>query len=83
MNEIYTTQTCPWCQRAKVALDKHGIEYREIDVTTDRSLQIEIGQRAVDAGRLLWRDRLRGGLFAVGAAAALEQAGQDFLSWPA
>jgi glutaredoxin 3 len=46
MNEIYTTQTCPWCQRAKVALDKHGIEYREIDVTTDRALQIEMIKRS-------------------------------------
>jgi GrxC family glutaredoxin len=46
MNEIYTTQTCPWCQRAKVALDQHGIEYREIDVTTDRALQIEMIKRS-------------------------------------
>ena len=46
MNEIYTTQTCPWCQRAKVALDKHGIEYREIDVSTDRALQIEMIKRS-------------------------------------
>jgi len=46
MNEIYTTQTCPWCQRAKVALDKHGIKYREIDVTTDRALQIEMIKRS-------------------------------------
>ena len=46
MNEIYTTQTCPWCQRAKVALDKHGIAYREIDVTTDRALQIEMIKRS-------------------------------------
>jgi hypothetical protein len=36
MNEIYTTQTCPWCQRAKVALDKHGIEYREKNLAQAR-----------------------------------------------
>ena len=46
MNAIYTTQTCPWCQRAKVALDKRGIEYSEIDVTTDRALQIEMIKRS-------------------------------------
>jgi glutaredoxin 3 len=46
MNEIYTTQTCPWCHRAKAALDKHGIEYREIDVTTDRALQTEMIKRS-------------------------------------
>jgi glutaredoxin 3 len=46
MNTIYTTQTCPWCQRAKVLLDKNGIEYREIDVTTDRVLQSEMVERS-------------------------------------
>ena len=46
MNEIYTTQTCPWCQRAKVLLDKQGIEYAEIDVTTDRAKQVEMVQRS-------------------------------------
>ena len=44
MNKIYTTQTCPWCQRAKVLLDKEGIAYTEIDVSTDRALQIEMMQ---------------------------------------
>ena len=42
MNTIYTTQTCPWCQRAKVLMDKAGISYEEIDVTTDRALQVEM-----------------------------------------
>ena len=46
MNEIYTTQTCPWCHRAKATLDQHGIEYREIDVTTDRDLQLEMIKRS-------------------------------------
>ncbi|MDH3977255.1 MAG: glutaredoxin 3 [Gammaproteobacteria bacterium] len=39
MNEIYTTQYCPWCQRAKAVLKERGIEYQEIDVTEDRDLQ--------------------------------------------
>ena len=46
MNKIYTTQTCPWCQRAKLLLDKRGIAYTEIDVSTDRALQIEMMQRS-------------------------------------
>ena len=46
MNEIYTTQTCGWCQRAKVLLDKNVIDYREIDVTTDRELQREMIERS-------------------------------------
>jgi len=46
MNTIYTTQTCPWCQRAKAVLDQRGIEYREIDVTQDRALQQELVKRS-------------------------------------
>jgi GrxC family glutaredoxin len=46
MNKIYTTQTCPWCQRAKVQLDQAGIAYTEVDVTTDRALQVEMIQRS-------------------------------------
>jgi glutaredoxin 3 len=39
MNVVYSTQYCPWCQRAKGLLDKHGIAYTEVDVTEDRELQ--------------------------------------------
>ncbi len=46
MNAIYTTKTCPWCQRAKALMDQRGIEYREIDVTTDRNLQLEVVRRS-------------------------------------
>ena len=30
--EIYTTQTCPYCQAAKRLLTKKGVAYDEIDV---------------------------------------------------
>ena len=46
MNKIYTTQTCPWCQRAKVLMDKEGIPFEEVDVTTDRELQVEMIQKS-------------------------------------
>jgi glutaredoxin 3 len=46
MYTIYSTETCPWCQRAKVLLDKRGFEYHEIDITTDRALQKEMLQRS-------------------------------------
>ena len=45
MNRIYTTQTCPWCHRAKTVLEQRGIEYREIDVTRDPALQKEMIER--------------------------------------
>ena len=46
MNKIYTTQTCPWCQRAKVLLDKEGIAFEEVDVTTDVALQQEMIEKS-------------------------------------
>lgn len=45
MNTIYTTQTCPWCQRAKVLMDKKGIPFEEVDVTTNAELQTEMVAR--------------------------------------
>lgn len=31
--EIYTTQWCPYCVRAKALLDQKGASYEEIDAT--------------------------------------------------
>lgn len=45
MYEIYTTQYCGWCQRAKALLRQHGSEYREVDVTDDVTLQQDIAAR--------------------------------------
>jgi GrxC family glutaredoxin len=46
MNIVYSTQYCPWCQRAKGLLDKNGIEYTEVDVTEDRALQTQMIERS-------------------------------------
>jgi GrxC family glutaredoxin len=45
MNKVYSTQYCPWCQRAKALLKQRGIEYTEVDVTEDRALQKEMIDR--------------------------------------
>lgn len=39
--EMYTTQTCPSCIRAKRLLASKGVEVQEIDVSFDRSAMIE------------------------------------------
>jgi glutaredoxin 3 len=48
---IYTTQTCPYCIRAKRFLKDKGIAFREIDVSDDpdaRKYLVEAsGQRTV------------------------------------
>jgi glutaredoxin 3 len=33
--QVYTTDYCPYCDRAKALLQKRGIPYEEIDVTGD------------------------------------------------
>jgi glutaredoxin 3 len=37
--EIYTTQTCPYCHRAKALLTKKGAAFTEIDVGANPSLR--------------------------------------------
>ena len=35
--EVYTKAFCPYCTRAKRLLDAKGADFREIDVTMDRT----------------------------------------------
>ncbi len=44
--EIFTTQVCPYCVRAKRLFDKKGVSYREIDVSTDAELRESMTARA-------------------------------------
>ncbi len=40
--EIYTKSWCPFSVRAKELLDRKGVNYREIDVTTDSMKELEM-----------------------------------------
>ena len=40
--EIYTKTWCPFSVRAKELLDRKGVHYREIDVTTDSMRELEM-----------------------------------------
>lgn len=44
--EIYTTQTCGYCQMAKRLLNSKGVEYSEINVAADPERRAEMMQRA-------------------------------------
>lgn len=44
--EIYTTQICPYCVRAKSLLDRKGASYTEIDVSNDDELRQKMVTRA-------------------------------------
>ncbi len=49
--EIYTTNYCPFCTRAKALLRSKNVAFEEIDVTYDERLQEEVqrlsGRRTV------------------------------------
>lgn len=44
--EVYTTQTCPYCVKAKTLLKTKGIPFKEIDVTGDDEARIALVQKA-------------------------------------
>jgi glutaredoxin 3 len=44
--EVYTTQVCPHCVRAKSLLDRKGVSYETIDVSTDDELRMAMMERA-------------------------------------
>ncbi|MBF0353902.1 MAG: glutaredoxin 3 [Alphaproteobacteria bacterium] len=44
--ELYTTQICPYCDRAKRLLKKKGVSWEEIDVSADEQLRAFMTQRA-------------------------------------
>jgi glutaredoxin 3 len=44
--EVYSTQVCPYCVRAKNLLEKKGVSYTEIDVSYDDDLREKMIERA-------------------------------------
>jgi glutaredoxin 3 len=62
--EVYTTNYCPFCTRAKALLDRKGVTYEEIDVGDDDALRARMVERA--GGRrtvpeIFINDRIVGG----------------------
>lgn len=44
--EVYSTQVCPYCVKAKNLLSSKGAEYTEIDVSHDAELRDKMVERA-------------------------------------
>jgi alkyl hydroperoxide reductase subunit F len=44
--EVYTKEWCPYCLKAKALLRSKGVQYDEIDVTSDEARQIEMVERS-------------------------------------
>lgn len=44
--EVYTTEYCPYCVRAKALLTRKGVAFEEIDVTDDPTLRAKMVELA-------------------------------------
>jgi glutaredoxin-like YruB-family protein len=47
---VFTTPTCPWCQRAKQYLRQKQIPYREVDVSRDAAAARDLVRRTGQMG---------------------------------
>lgn len=49
--KVYSTQTCPWCVKAKQFLEENNVEFENFDVSVDQKAAEEMitasGQRGV------------------------------------
>jgi glutaredoxin-like YruB-family protein len=48
---VYTTESCPWCRKAKAYLEERGVPFQEVNLETDQEAARRIveltGQRSV------------------------------------
>lgn len=47
---VFTTPTCPWCQRAKQYLRQQNVPYREVDVSRDSAAARDLVRRTGQMG---------------------------------
>ena len=47
---VYSTDTCPWCKRAKDYLRGKGAEFKEVNVGVDRNGAMEMVKKSGQQG---------------------------------
>ena len=47
---VYSTQTCPWCQKTKDFLKQNKIDFKEIDVGNDEKAAKEMMDKSGQMG---------------------------------
>ncbi len=47
---VFTTPTCPWCQRAKGYLRSRGVPFKEVDVSRDQKAASDLVRRTGQIG---------------------------------
>ena len=50
MVKVYTTNTCPWCDKAKSYLKAKGIEFEELNVQDDMAAREEMIKKSKQMG---------------------------------
>lgn len=48
--KVYSTKTCPWCDRVKDFLNEKGVEFEEIDVGSDQKAAQEMIKKSGQIG---------------------------------
>lgn len=48
--KVYSTQTCPWCDKAKDYLRDKGVAYDVVDVGADRAAAMEMVKKTRQMG---------------------------------
>ncbi len=48
--KIYSTPTCPWCERAKEFLKQHNIKYQDVNVALDAKARSEMIEKSGQMG---------------------------------
>ena len=48
--KVYSTPTCPWCQRVKKFLEDNGIAYQDLNVGADRAAREEMVRKTGQMG---------------------------------
>ncbi|MCB2220899.1 MAG: glutaredoxin family protein [Bacteroidetes bacterium] len=47
---VYSTPTCSWCNTLKTHLKKHGVRYRDVDVSKDQNAAQEMQRKSGQMG---------------------------------
>ena len=50
MVKVYTTNTCPWCDKAKTFLKSENIEFQELNVQDDMEAREEMIKKSNQMG---------------------------------
>lgn len=48
--KVYSTPTCPWCDKAKEYLESKGVAYEVVDVSKDRAAAMDMVKKTRQMG---------------------------------